>query len=190
MIGFCAFSGTGKTTLLAKIIPLLKQKGVRLALIKHGHHHIDIDTPGKDSYIYRKAGADQIVLASKDRVAVMHERNAQEEEPSLHEIIAYVKPDQADLILVEGFKYEAYPKIELYRPSLNKEMLFPNDHHIIAVATDNPIERFQQIVAHRESKPTLLDLNSPVQIAHFILAFYTKHPMTTNNQSMTISQKK
>ena len=159
VLGIVAWSGTGKTTLLVRLIPLLRAEGLRLALIKHAHHRFDIDHPGKDSYELRKAGADQIVLGSRERLAVVRER--QLPDPHLEEMLALVDPKAADLILVEGFKHEPLPKIELHRPALGRPLLFPDDPDIIAVASDAPLSRTTTL--------PLLDLNDPAAVARFVV---------------------
>lgn len=163
LLGFCAYSGTGKTTLLTQVIPLLKAAGLRIAVVKHTHHVIDLDQPGKDSYRMREAGAQQVVLASHQRIISMREvGHARQREASLADAISGILPENTDLILVEGFKHEPYPKIELHRPSLGKPLMFPDDGNIIAIATDD---------AALESPPYLprLDLNQPQTVADFIL---------------------
>lgn len=160
VLGFAAFSGTGKTTLLTRLIPLLKQHGLRIALIKHAHHHFDIDHPGKDSYRLREAGASPVMLSSKFRRAVITELE-DPKEPLLAEQLEYLDRSNLNLILVEGFKRERFPKIELYRAMVGKPLLFPNDDSIIAIATDSPL-------AEKPPIP-VLDLNSPERVAQFIL---------------------
>lgn len=162
MVGFCAYSGTGKTTLLAKLVPLLKAEGLRLAIVKHAHHHFDIDKPGKDSYTLRDAGADQVLVASRGRMAWIREIPDQREEPSLQEAVNAVCPDLVDLLLVEGFKHEAYPKIELHRSDLGKPLIHPNDPNVIAFATDG-------ISASMARDLPVLDMNSPESIRDFVL---------------------
>ena len=122
MLGFVAFSGTGKTTLLKQLIPILKARGLHLALIKHTHHQFDIDTPGKDSYELRQAGAEQVMVASRRRWALMVETPNQNDDPPLESLIDHLDTKALDLILVEGFKHAAVPKIELHRPILNKPL--------------------------------------------------------------------
>ena len=160
LLGFSAYSGTGKTTLLKKLIPLLTAQGVRLAVIKHAHHNFDIDHPNKDSYELRHAGASQMLISSARRWALMHELSEQENEYSLAQLLDQVDHEQADLILVEGFKKEPIPKIELHRPSLGQPLLCQQDQHIIAVATDSNVELPRKLV--------LLDLNKPQEIGAFI----------------------
>jgi molybdenum cofactor guanylyltransferase/molybdopterin-guanine dinucleotide biosynthesis protein MobB len=158
-LGFAAFSGTGKTTLLCRLIPLLKERGVRVAMVKHAHHTFDIDTPGKDSYQLRKAGADQMLVASSQRWALMVE-DPRDDRPDLEHLLAHLDPGRADLILVEGFKDEAIPKIELHRAGLHQPLLFPDDDDVIAIATDGPLPTATDL--------PLLDLNDPAAIADFI----------------------
>lgn len=163
VLGFAAYSGTGKTTLLKKVIPLLKERNIRLAIIKHAHHNFDIDHPGKDSYELRKSGADQMLIASRKRWALMVENSGNDEDPSLLSLLEKLDLQALDLILVEGFKHEYFPKIELHRAALNKALLFPDDSSIIAIATD---EQLSETARFREI--TQLDINKPEQIASFI----------------------
>lgn len=159
IIGFVAGSGTGKTTLLLKIIPLMKQRGLRLGVIKHTHHRFDIDKPGKDSYRLRHAGVDQTLVASRHRWALMVETTPLDE-PNLDGLLPHLDPEKLDLILVEGFKHESIPKIEIHRPQLGHTPLFPQDPLIIAVACDVPLV----IATHLP----LLDMNQPEEIVAFI----------------------
>ncbi len=135
LLGFSAWSGTGKTTLLKKLIPELRHEGVRVAVIKHAHHQFDVDHPGKDSYELRKSGAQQMLIASTNRWALMVDKDVPEE-VVLADLVGKFDLANLDLILVEGFKREAIPKIELHRSSLEKPLIFPNDPNIIAIATD------------------------------------------------------
>lgn len=160
ILGFAAFSGTGKTTLLTKLIPILKQSGLRIALIKHSHHNFEIDKPGKDSYRLREAGASTVMLVSSHKRAVITEFN-EIKEPTLDDQLKILEQSELDLILVEGFKAEIFPKIELHRPSLKKPLIYPNDPSIIALASDDP--------ALENHSPTYLDINNPQLIADFIL---------------------
>lgn len=167
VIGFAAFSGTGKTTLLQALIPLLRARGLRLGLLKHAHHDFDIDRPGKDSYQLRKAGAGQVLIASARRWALMVETAEREGDPDLNEMLAHLDQDALDLILVEGFKRVPFPKIELHRPTLATPLLCLTDPSIIAVASDAPVP---------EARVPLLDLNHPGAIAEFILRRFDLDP--------------
>jgi molybdopterin-guanine dinucleotide biosynthesis protein MobB len=158
VLGFAAWSGTGKTTLLVKLLPMLKWYGIRVAMVKHAHHDFDIDRPGKDSYELRRAGADQVLIASSRRRALITETPAGDD-PDLWELVASFNLDSIDLVLVEGFRHVAFPKIELHRPSNKKDLLFPFDESIIAVASDQPVET---------GALPLLDLNSTMAILEFI----------------------
>jgi molybdopterin-guanine dinucleotide biosynthesis protein B len=160
MLGFAAFSGTGKTTLLTQTIPILKCYGLRIGLIKHSHHNFQIDQPGKDSFRLREAGASPVMLVSTHRRAIITEITP-EREPRLDEELKLFDQSELDLILVEGFKAEQFPKIELHRPSLNKPLLYPNDPNIIAIASDCALETPDYMIQ--------LDINQPEMIANFIL---------------------
>lgn len=159
LIGFCAHSGTGKTTLISQVITHLKAKGLRVAVIKHGHHTVELDTQGKDTYRFREAGAEQVIFASHKQMAVMQASHEQLEEVSLQQALQLIQMQAADLILVEGFKHEAFPKIELHRQALEQPLLHPHDHNVIAIASDCGLE----------TELTTLDINQPEQIAQFIL---------------------
>lgn len=161
IIGICAFSGTGKTTLLKKVLPILRGQGLHITLIKHAHHQFEIDHPNKDSYELRKAGATKTLIASRKRMALVTEFGEEHPEPTLWDTLSTLDPKDTDLILVEGFKHEAFPKIELYRPRLGKPLLCLNDPHVIAVATDSPLPAIH-------GRLPLLDLNDPTEIALFI----------------------
>lgn len=160
ILGFAAYSGTGKTTLLKKLLPLLRDRGVRVGVVKHAHHSFDVDRPGKDSFELRKAGAAQMLIASRSRWALMVER-ALEKDPVLDEVLLELDQAALDLILVEGFKQEQFPKIELRRAGLKRPLLYPNDDNIIAVATDAPETLNTDL--------PVLDLNRPEMIADFVI---------------------
>jgi molybdopterin molybdotransferase len=163
LLGFCAYSGTGKTTLLTQLIPLLTAAGLRIAVVKHTHHVIDLDKPGKDSYRMREAGAQQVVLASSQRIISMREVGGENQrEASLADAISGITADTIDLILVEGFKHEAFPKIELHRPSLGKPLMFPTDGNVIAVVTDDA-------ALDVPAQLPRFDLNQPETLVDFIL---------------------
>jgi len=164
LIGVCALSGTGKTTLLTRLLPLLVERGLRVATVKHAHHGFDFDRPGKDSFRLREAGAAGMVIISSKRMGLIEEFGPHHPEPRLANALRAIDPDRYDMILVEGFKHEAYPKLELHRPSLGHPPLFSADPHIVAVATDGPIAGDPPHIPQ-------LDLNDPVAIRDFMLEF-------------------
>ncbi len=135
IIGLAGWSGAGKTTLLARLIPALIARGVSVSTLKHAHHAFDLDQPGKDSHTHRQAGASQVLIASANRWALMSELRGAPE-PPLRELLG--KLDPVDLVLVEGFKREAHPKIEIHRAANGKPWLHPQDPRILAVASDVP----------------------------------------------------
>ena len=160
MIGLSAYSGTGKTTLMKQVIPLLKSKGLKIAVIKHAHHHFDIDQPGKDSYELRKSGANHTIVCTTTRMAAISEFATPDEEPTLQQIVDSLDTSRFDILLVEGYKHLAFAKIELHRSAVGKPYLYPEDPTIVALACDAaPPEAL--------SLP-ILDINSPQQIAQFI----------------------
>jgi molybdopterin-guanine dinucleotide biosynthesis protein B len=163
VLGFAAFSGTGKTTLLKQLIPLLAQRGVRTGVIKHAHHDFDIDKPGKDSYELRKAGARQVLAASDSRWALMTE-NDTVADPKLDDLIALLDPERIDLVLVEGFRQVPFSRIELHRPSLGRPLLYPDDGNIIAVAADALLDT---------GDLPLLNINDATEVSEFILSWLT-----------------
>jgi len=168
LVGFAAFSGTGKTTLLLKLLPLLKAAGLRIAVVKHAHHSFEMDQPGKDSYRLRTAGADETLVAAKCRIGWIRECPENLEEPLLSEVLSVLEPDRLDLVLVEGFKAERFPKIELHRPGMGRPLLFPKDTSIVAIATDEGGLACDPGVLPR------LSLNDPAAVAEFILQFIAR----------------
>lgn len=164
VLGFAAWSGTGKTTLLKQLLPRLKLRGLRVGCIKHAHHDFDVDTPGKDSYELRHAGASQMLIASAKRWALMTEEPL-DDAPQLIDLLARLNTDQLDMVLVEGFKAEDYPKIELYRPSVGKPLRFEQDRNIIAIATDDP-----SALPDGVNLP-ILDINNIDEIEAFVHQF-------------------
>lgn len=165
LLGFAAFSGTGKTTLLEAILPKLVARGIRVAVIKHAHHDFDVDQPGKDSYRLRKAGASQMLISSRCRHALITETTA--EEATLPHLLAQLDQTQLDLILVEGFKKLNFPKIELHRTEVGKPWLHPTDHNIIAIAANVPAP--VQLPGQHELPK--LDINDLEQITEFVIGF-------------------
>ena len=163
IIGFCAHSGTGKTTLLKQIIPILKDKGFKLGIVKHAHHNFDTDQPGKDSYELRKAGAKNMLVSSSRRWALINEHFSENEEATLTELVDIITRQSLDIVLVEGFKRETFPKIELHRRGLEHSYAYSRDSHVVALATDeNPPS---------DISIPILDINDPNQIADFIVDY-------------------
>ena len=169
VLGFAAFSGTGKTTLLVQLLPRLRAAGLRIGMIKHAHHKFDVDVPGKDSYELRKAGASQMLVTSSRRWALMTDLD-EERDPVLQEMLEHLDQANLDLVLVEGFKHEAFPKIELHRPATGSPLLYPQDSTVIAVATDAPLPGPMSL--------PLLDLNDVAGIAAFVQAFCARGGQT------------
>ncbi len=166
VIGLSAYSGAGKTTLLEKIIPIFNSRGLNVAVIKHAHHSFDIDHPAKDSYKIRKSGAQQILISSQKRWALIHENLPDGPELSLQEALLHITVESIDFVIVEGFKAAPIPKVEVHRPALGKPLIAVNDENVIAIATDEP-EKVNT------SLP-LLELNAPQKIAQFIEQFVTR----------------
>jgi molybdopterin-guanine dinucleotide biosynthesis protein B len=156
IFGFAGWSGSGKTTLIEKLIPLFVQRGIRVSLIKHAHHSFDVDQPGKDSYRHRHAGCNEVLVTSSKRWVLMHELRGAPE-PGFAELIGRVSP--CDLLLVEGFKREKLPKLEVYRASVGESLLHPQDPDIVAIASDQPVD----------AKLPFLHLDDAPPIASFIL---------------------
>lgn len=159
ILGFVARSNTGKTTLLVRILPLLTQRGWRVAVIKHAAHGFDIDRPGKDSFRLSQAGATQTLIGSPTQWVLMTEAS---HPPGLNELLRHIDQDRIDCVLVEGFKQEPFPKIEVCRPALGQPLLCSDDASIIAVASDAPLPV--------DTKLPVLDLNNPDEVADFVVA--------------------
>jgi molybdopterin-guanine dinucleotide biosynthesis adapter protein len=136
IIGLAGWSGSGKTTLITKVIPVLVGRGLKVATIKHAHHEFDIDKPGKDSWLHREAGASEVLVTSSRRWALVHELRG-EPEPPLAELVTKLNP--ADLVIVEGFKRHAHPKLEIYRAVIGKPLIHPQDDCVVAIASDSPL---------------------------------------------------
>ena len=158
VLGFAAYSGTGKTSLLVKLIPLMKLQGLSVATIKQTHHDFEIDKPGKDSYALRKAGAAQVLIASDKRCALITEYE-KPVESDLVELVNKLDLENIDLVLVEGFKNRSFPKIELHRAAAGHKLIFPEDGNVIAVASDENLDT---------GGLPLLDLNVTEEVAGFI----------------------
>lgn len=158
IIGLAGWSGSGKTTLISKLIPRLIARGLRVSTLKHAHHGFDLDKPGKDSFVHRAAGATEVIISSAKRWAILHELRAEEPEWDLGALVAKMSP--VDLVLVEGFKRDAFPKLEIHRIANGKPLLYPQDPHIVAVASDSALP----------STPLpVLDLNDIEPIADLLL---------------------
>ena len=136
VIGITGWSGAGKTTLLTRVIPHLTARGLRVSTLKHAHHAFDIDQPGKDSHTHRVAGATEVLISSANRFALMHELRG-EPEWTLRALLDKLSP--VDLVLVEGFKRETHPKLEVFRAAVGKPLLHPDDPNIVAIAADGEV---------------------------------------------------
>ena len=156
ILGLAGWSGSGKTTLIKNLLPKLKKINISVSTIKHAHEGFDIDKPGKDSFIHRESGAQEVLISSSKRFALMS--NYKNTESSLRELIAKLTP--VDLVLVEGWKKENIKKIEVYRKEINKPLLALNDKNIIAIATNDKNININNVM--------LLDINNYDSIAKFI----------------------
>jgi molybdopterin-guanine dinucleotide biosynthesis protein B len=159
IIGLAGWSGSGKTTLVTKVIPRLIALGLKVSTLKHAHHGFDLDQPGKDSFFHRAAGATEVIVSSAKRFAILHELRA-EAEWNLHDLVGKMSP--VDLVLVEGYKRDAFPKLEIYRAANGKPLIHPEDPRIVAIASD---------VALPSAKVPVVDLNDVEAIADLL----TKH---------------
>jgi molybdopterin-guanine dinucleotide biosynthesis adapter protein len=157
VFGFAGWSGSGKTTLIEKLIPRFVNLGLRVSLVKHAHHTFDVDQPGKDSYRHRHAGAAEVLVTSSRRWVLMHELRGAPE-PAFDEQVKRLSP--CDLVIVEGFKHAAIPKLEVWRRVTGEPLLHPNDKYIVAVASDTKVD----------TRLPVLDLDDDAAIASFILA--------------------
>ena len=157
IIGLAGWSGSGKTTLITKLIPCLIGRGVKVSTLKHAHHGFDLDQPGKDSFFHRAAGATEVIISSAKRWAILHELR-EEPEWDLGALVAKMSP--VDLVVVEGFKRDAFPKLEIHRAANGKPVIHPEDPHIVAVASD---------VALPQTNLPVVDLNDIEAIADLLL---------------------
>lgn len=163
LLAIVGWSGTGKTTLLQQVIPILLSKGIRAGLIKHTHHEMDVDTPGKDSYLLRKAGASQVMVASSKRWALMCE-TPEKQSIDLPYLLSRMDRSVLEIVLVEGFKEESVPKIVLWRAGIKGGIEELLDEQVIAVASDQKIAL----------NVPVLDINSPDNVADFIADWLQK----------------
>jgi molybdopterin-guanine dinucleotide biosynthesis adapter protein len=157
IIGLAGWSGSGKTTLIKKLIPSLIARGSSVSTLKHAHHGFDLDQPGKDSFFHRAAGATEVIISSARRWAILHELR-EEPEWDLPALVAKMSP--VDLVLVEGFKRDAFPKLEIHRAANGKPLIHPDDPHIVAIAAD---------IALPQAKVPVIDLNNVEAIADLLL---------------------
>jgi molybdopterin-guanine dinucleotide biosynthesis protein MobB len=157
IIGLAGWSGSGKTTLITKLIPRLIARGVTASTVKHAHHGFDLDQPGKDSFFHRAAGATEVIISSAKRFAILHELR-EEAEWDLPDLLAKMSP--VDLVLVEGYKRDAFPKLEIHRAANGKPLIHPEDSHIIAIASD---------IALPAAKVPVIDLDDVEAIADTLL---------------------
>lgn len=157
IIGLAGWSGSGKTTLIKKLIPSLIARGSSVSTLKHAHHGFDLDQPGKDSFFHRAAGATEVIISSARRWAILHELR-EEPEWDLPALVAKMSP--VDLVLVEGFKRDAFPKLEIHRAANGKPLIHPDDPHIVAIAAD---------IALPQAKIPVIDLNNVEAIADLLL---------------------
>ncbi|KRB96814.1 molybdopterin-guanine dinucleotide biosynthesis protein MobB [Hydrogenophaga sp. Root209] len=161
VVGFAGFSGSGKTTLVEQLIPELKLRGQRVSVVKHAHHRFDIDHPGKDTWRHREAGAFEVLAASPKRMVLMRELETVVEH-SVHDLLAQLRAD-VDWVLVEGFKQSDLPKVEVWRQAHGKPLRFPDDQHIVAIATDTPDTLPMSVHC------TVLDLNRADDVAAWLV---------------------
>ena len=159
IIGLAGWSGSGKTTLITKVIPRLLARGVTVSTLKHAHHGFDLDQPGKDSFFHRTAGATEVIISSAKRFAILHELR-EEAEWDLPELVAKMSP--VELVLVEGYKRDAFPKLEVHRAANGKPLIHPDDPHVVAVAAD---------IALPDAKVPVVDLDDVEAIADLLLKF-------------------
>lgn len=157
IIGLAGWSGSGKTTLIAKLIPRLIARGLRVSTLKHAHHGFDLDKPGKDSFMHRVAGATEVIISSAKRWAILHELR-DEPEWNMADLVAKMSP--VDLVLVEGFKRDSFPKLEIHRAENDKPLLHPDDPYIVAVACDTALPH---------AKVPVIDLNDIDAVADLLL---------------------
>ena len=160
LFGLAGWSGSGKTTLLTRLLPELTRRGLSVSTLKHAHHAFDVDKPGKDSWLHREAGATEVMVSSTARWALMHEHRGAPE-ADLAKLVRHMSP--VDLLIVEGFKGAPFAKLEVHRPALGKPLLCRDDPHIVAVASDAPVEGVALPV---------LPLDDVAAIARFILAHF------------------
>jgi molybdopterin-guanine dinucleotide biosynthesis protein B len=171
IIGLAGWSGSGKTTLISKLVPCLIARGLGVSTLKHAHHGFDLDKPGKDSFVHRAAGATEVIISSAKRWAILHELR---EEPEWHLRDLVGKMSPVDLVLVEGFKRDPFPKLEIHRIANGKPLIHPEDPHIVAVASDSALPA---------ATVPVVDLNDIEAIADLLL----KHALPVTEVAATVS---
>jgi molybdopterin-guanine dinucleotide biosynthesis protein B len=170
LFGIIGWSGSGKTTLLTALIPCFRQRGFSVSTIKHAHHRFELDQPGKDSFLHRKAGAQEVIVANDSQFALFHEYR-QAASFGLEALLRRLAP--VDLVLVEGFKDDPFPKLEVHRPALGKAPLWP-ETEVVAVASDAILERCSRPVLH---------IDQPGVIADFVIAQIGLHKIQSSGES-------
>jgi len=158
IIGLAGWSGSGKTTLIKKVIPCLIARGLKVSTLKHAHHGFDLDQPGKDSFFHRAAGATEVIVSSAKRFAILHELR-EEAEWDLPALVGKMSP--VDLVLVEGYKRDPFPKLEIHRAANAKPLIHPEDPHIMAIAADVPLP---------QARVPVVDLDDIEGIADILMA--------------------
>src|SRR5690625_1549933 len=173
VVGLAGWSGAGKTTLVCKLIPALRRRGLKVSTLKHAHHDCDVDTPGKESFEHRAAGATEVLVSSGKRWALMHELR-DEEEPGIDTLLSRLTP--VDLVIIEGFKREGHQKLEVWRRSVKKPLLATEDPQILAICSDGPVPEAESLP---QGPRPVLDLNDVEAIADFLVRRLDLKPART-----------
>jgi molybdopterin-guanine dinucleotide biosynthesis adapter protein len=155
IIGLAGWSGAGKTTLVAKLIPSITARGLTVSTVKHAHHAFDVDQPGKDSYMHRMAGATEVLVSSQNRFALMHELRGAPE-PALPALLAKLAP--VDLVIIEGYKRDPHPKLEVFRAGVGKPLIHPDDPYVVAIASDAPLPQAQVPRVSLDDTEAIIDI--------------------------------
>ena len=155
IIGLAGWSGAGKTTLVTRAIPVLIARGVKVSTLKHAHHKFDVDQPGKDSYMHRMAGASEVLVGSSNRWFLLHELRGAAE-PTLQELLSRLSP--VDLVIIEGYKRDNHPKLEVHRVANGKPLIHPDDPHVVAIASDAPLPQAKVPVVSLDDIETIVDI--------------------------------
>jgi len=167
IIGLAGWSGAGKTTLVAKLIPSITARGIRVSTLKHAHHAFDVDQPGKDSYMHRMAGATEVLVSSQNRFALMHELRGAPE-LTLEQLLGRLSP--VDLVIIEGYKRDPHPKLEVFRAGVGKPLIHPDDPHVVAIASDVPLPQARVPRISLDDTEAIIDIllahATPLAAAH------------------------